>query len=163
MLAAKVDVFVELHRQKRQLASQLEQIQQAAERAAGLTHQLLAFSRKQVMQPIVLDLHTVVNEMRRMLGRLIGENIELKNQGENVAYQTEKMLKEYGDKVSPDTRGQIESALNALRDPTSIAYQHSGRGNFCYFDGHVESHSPRELMDTRNRKWHRPLTSNDAP
>ena len=44
------------------------------------------------------------------------ENIELKNQGENVAYQTEKMLKEYGDKVSPDTRGQIESALNALRD-----------------------------------------------
>ena len=44
------------------------------------------------------------------------ETIELKNQGENVAYQTEKMLKEYGEKVSPDTRGQIESALNALRD-----------------------------------------------
>jgi molecular chaperone DnaK len=44
------------------------------------------------------------------------ENIELKNQGENVAYQTEKTLKEYGDKVSPETRGQIESALNALRD-----------------------------------------------
>src|SRR4030095_4970564 len=44
------------------------------------------------------------------------ENIELKNQGENVAYQTEKTLKEYGDKVSPEPRGQIESALNALRD-----------------------------------------------
>jgi molecular chaperone DnaK len=44
------------------------------------------------------------------------ENIELKNQGENVAYQTEKTLKEYGDKVSAETRGQIESALNALRD-----------------------------------------------
>jgi len=44
------------------------------------------------------------------------ENIELKNQGENVAYQTEKTLKEYGDKVTAETRGQIESALNALRD-----------------------------------------------
>jgi molecular chaperone DnaK len=44
------------------------------------------------------------------------ENIELKNQGENVAYATERTLKEYGDKVSAETRGQIESALNALRD-----------------------------------------------
>jgi molecular chaperone DnaK len=44
------------------------------------------------------------------------ETIELKNQGENVAFQTDKMLKDYGDKVSPDTRAQVESALNALRD-----------------------------------------------
>src|SRR3954447_19939851 len=44
------------------------------------------------------------------------ENIELKNQGENVAYQTEKTLKDYGDKVSADVRGQVEGALNALRD-----------------------------------------------
>jgi molecular chaperone DnaK len=44
------------------------------------------------------------------------EAIELKNQGENAAYQTEKMLKEYGEKVSADVRGQIEGALNALRD-----------------------------------------------
>src|SRR5580658_805592 len=44
------------------------------------------------------------------------EMIDLKNQGENVAYQTEKSLKEYGEKVSADVRGQIESALNNLRD-----------------------------------------------
>jgi molecular chaperone DnaK len=44
------------------------------------------------------------------------EMIDLKNQGENVAYQTEKSLKEYGEKVSADIRGQIESALNNLRD-----------------------------------------------
>jgi molecular chaperone DnaK len=44
------------------------------------------------------------------------EAIELKNQGENTAYQTEKMLKEYGEKVSADVRGQVEGALNALRD-----------------------------------------------
>src|SRR5688572_27793953 len=44
------------------------------------------------------------------------EAIELKNRGENVAYQTEKTLREYGDKVSSDVRGQIEGALNNLRD-----------------------------------------------
>src|SRR5688572_18059388 len=44
------------------------------------------------------------------------EAIELKNQGENLAYQTEKMLREYGEKVSGDVRGQVEGALNSLRD-----------------------------------------------
>jgi molecular chaperone DnaK len=44
------------------------------------------------------------------------EVIDLKNQGESLAYQTEHSLKEYGDKVSADVRGQIESAINALRD-----------------------------------------------
>jgi len=44
------------------------------------------------------------------------EVIDLKNQGENLAYQTEKMLKENGDKVSGDIRGQIESAVSNLRD-----------------------------------------------
>jgi molecular chaperone DnaK len=44
------------------------------------------------------------------------EVIDLKNQGESLAYQTEKSLKEYGEKVSADVRGQIESAINALRD-----------------------------------------------
>jgi molecular chaperone DnaK len=44
------------------------------------------------------------------------EVIDLKNQGESLAYQTEKSLKDYGEKVSADTRGQIESALNNLRD-----------------------------------------------
>ena len=54
-----------------------EHIRQATERAAGLTHQLLAFSRKQVMQPRVVDLNVVVRELESMLGRLIGEDIEL--------------------------------------------------------------------------------------
>ena len=46
------------------------------------------------------------------------EVIDLKNQGENLAYQTEKQLKEHGDKVSADIRGNIESALNNLRTPS---------------------------------------------
>jgi PAS domain S-box-containing protein len=55
----------------------VEQIQQAAERAAALTRQLLAFSRMQVLQPRVLDLNDAVAGMIQMVSRVIGENIEL--------------------------------------------------------------------------------------
>ncbi len=55
----------------------INQIQKSAERAAGLTRQLLAFSRMQVLQPKVIDLNTVVVEMGKLLPRLIGEDIEL--------------------------------------------------------------------------------------
>ena len=53
------------------------QIDKAAERAASLTRQLLAFSRKQVLQPRVLDMNEVVAGMIRMFSRVIGENIEM--------------------------------------------------------------------------------------
>jgi PAS domain S-box-containing protein len=56
----------------------IEEMKRAADRAASLTHQLLAFSRRQVLQPTVLDLNTVVGEMHDMLGRLIGDHIELR-------------------------------------------------------------------------------------
>jgi len=52
-------------------------IQEAAQRAAKLTRQLLAFSRKQVLQAKVLDLNLIVMEIEQMLRRLIGEHIEL--------------------------------------------------------------------------------------
>lgn len=55
----------------------IEQIQKAADRAAALTHQLLAFSRMQVLQPKPIALNAVVADMAKMLQRLIGENIEL--------------------------------------------------------------------------------------
>jgi len=55
----------------------LEQIRRAAERAASLTQQLLAFSRKQVLQPKVLDLNEAVADIQKMLSRVIGEDIEL--------------------------------------------------------------------------------------
>jgi len=54
-----------------------EEILKAAERAASLTSQLLAFSRKQVLQPKVLNLNEVIGSMEKMLRRLIGEDIEL--------------------------------------------------------------------------------------
>jgi len=54
-----------------------QQIAQAADRAAGLTRQLLAFSRRQVMQPRRLDMNEVVCNMTKMLSRILGEDIAL--------------------------------------------------------------------------------------
>ncbi len=58
-------------------ADALDQIEQAAIRAAGLTRQLLAFSRKQLLQPKVIDLNQIVRGVSTMLRRLIGENIQV--------------------------------------------------------------------------------------
>jgi hypothetical protein len=55
----------------------LEQVTKAAGRAAALTRRLLAFSRKQVLQPGLLDLNAIVADMEKMLRRLIGDGIEL--------------------------------------------------------------------------------------
>ncbi|MFI5197022.1 MAG: response regulator [Thermoanaerobaculia bacterium] len=55
----------------------LEEIQAAAERAAALTNQLLIFSRKQILQPRVVDLSEIVEGVEKILRRLIGEDIEV--------------------------------------------------------------------------------------
>jgi two-component system cell cycle sensor histidine kinase/response regulator CckA len=75
------------------------EVKRAAERAAGLTKQLLAFSRRQVLQPKVLDLNSVVADTDKMLRRLIGEDIELLSAG----------AMDLG-RVKAD-RGQIEQVL----------------------------------------------------
>jgi PAS domain S-box-containing protein len=53
----------------------VEEIRRSAERAAGLTRQLLAFSRQQVLQPQVLDLNAVVGDVHRLLTRILGTDI----------------------------------------------------------------------------------------
>lgn len=59
------------------LYDELQEIHLAGKRASNLTHQLLAFSRRQVLMPKVLDLNVIVSDIDRMLHRLIGEHIEL--------------------------------------------------------------------------------------
>jgi two-component system cell cycle sensor histidine kinase/response regulator CckA len=81
------------------LRNDLEQVGHAASRAALLTRQLLAFSRKQVLKPVVLDLTEVVAEAERMLRRVIGEDL---------TFVTE--LSPTLSRVTAD-RGQIEQVL----------------------------------------------------
>jgi PAS domain S-box-containing protein len=59
------------------LRGNIEEIKRAAERAAELTQQLLAFSRRQILETKVLDLNAILRDLDKMLHRLIGEDIEL--------------------------------------------------------------------------------------
>jgi PAS domain S-box-containing protein len=61
-----------------ELQNNVAQVLNAAKKAAGLTYQLLAFSRKQVLAPLIIDLNIVVEDTSKMIRRLIGEDIELK-------------------------------------------------------------------------------------
>ena len=63
--------------EKGEMHSKVQSIQQAADRAATLTRQLLAFSRKQLLELKVIDVNRVIGDMERLLRPLIGENIEL--------------------------------------------------------------------------------------
>jgi PAS domain S-box-containing protein len=60
--------------------SDLEEIREAGERASGLTRQLLAFSRQETIQPRIVELNEVVTKMERMLGRLIGADVNFSTQ-----------------------------------------------------------------------------------
>ncbi|MEW6363265.1 MAG: ATP-binding protein [Acidobacteriota bacterium] len=73
---AYCDLMMHGLRDEDPLAKDLIQIKGCAERAAALTRQLLAFSRKQTLKPEVLDLNVLVGNIEKMLRRLIGEDIE---------------------------------------------------------------------------------------
>jgi PAS domain S-box-containing protein len=77
----------------------LEEIRHAGKRASSLTQQLLAFSRKQVLKPKILNLNHVVKGMERMLERIIGEDIHLNSQLDSSL-----------DKIKADT-GQMEQII----------------------------------------------------
>ena len=59
------------------LSEHASEIEKAGQRAASLTRQLLAFSRQQVLSPVVLDLNALVSDMSKMLPRLLGEDVEV--------------------------------------------------------------------------------------
>jgi two-component system CheB/CheR fusion protein len=85
---------------------QVLEIKKAGERAASLTRQLLAYSRRQVLQPKVLDLNVVVADFDRMLRRLVGERIKLAIDCEPAVWQVRADPGEIG-------RAILNLALNA--------------------------------------------------
>ena len=96
------------HREK------IEEVKKAAQRAATLTHQLLAFSRKQVLQPKVLDLNSVTLDLSNMLERLLGDDVEL------VLNLKPDTLRVYADP------GQMEQVLMNLVVNSRDAMPHGG-------------------------------------
>jgi two-component system cell cycle sensor histidine kinase/response regulator CckA len=93
----------------------LSEIRQAGERAATLTRQLLAFSRKQVLQPRVVNLNALLRELLRLLRRLIGEDVELDLLPDASLGPTE---------IDP---GQFEQAIINLAVNARDAMPHGGR------------------------------------
>jgi PAS domain S-box-containing protein len=70
-----------------ELRADIQQIENAAERASTLIRQLLAFSRRQVLQPKIIDLNAIVLGLDKLLGRLMGEHIEMVTRcGANVGH-----------------------------------------------------------------------------
>ncbi len=96
------------------LRRQAEEIYKAGKRAAGLTRQLLAFSRKQVLQPRVLDLNVIVTDLQKLLRRTIGEHIEF----------TAKLSPSLG-RVKADPN-QVEQILMNLAVNARDAMAHGG-------------------------------------
>ncbi len=96
-------------------AEEAQEIRKAATRATSLTRQLLAFSRKQVLQTRVVNLGSIVSDMDKMLRRLLGEDVELATESENDLYAV---------KVDP---GQMEQVILNLAVNARDAMPNGGR------------------------------------
>ena len=112
-----------------------DEIHKAADRAAGLTRQLLAFSRQQVLQPTVLEVNKLVSDLEKMLRRLLGEDVEL---GTRLAPTTGRV------KADP---GQLEQVIMNLAVNARDAMPNGGKltletGNVNLDEAYAADHYP---------------------
>ncbi len=116
-------------------AKPLLQISHAADRAAALTKQMLAFSRQQILQPRVINLNKVVSETTHMLRRIIGEDIELvTNQAEMVE----------SSKLDPDQVTQVilNLAVNARDAMPHGGMLHIETSSVTLDEAYAKDHPP---------------------
>jgi PAS domain S-box-containing protein len=109
------DLLLEQVKSGSKAREEIEEIRRAADRAAALTRQLLAFGRRQVIAPRVVNLNDVVANMDKMLRRLIGEDIDLVTKLEPALSQT---------KVDP---GQVEQVVMNLAVNSRDAMPEGGK------------------------------------
>jgi PAS domain S-box-containing protein len=117
--------------------SDVAQIRRAADQAAALTKQLLAFSRRQPLQPVAIDLNRVVSDMNAMLRRLIGEDIVLETALDESACQT---------KVDP---GQVEQVIINLVVNARDAMPEGGRLTITTHNVTLDSLACATIHDAR--------------
>src|SRR6202162_4873942 len=111
----------------------VDEIEKAGRRAAALTQQLLAFSRKQVLEPKVLDLNSIVADVEKMLRRLIGEDLELEIVPASAL-----------GRVKAD-RGQIEQVILNLTVNARDAMPHGGKLKIETMNADLDENDARRL------------------
>ena len=126
VISGYTEVLLENTGRNSPLYPKIAAIQQAAERATTLTRQLLAFSRKQLLELKVVDLNTIVREMERLLRPLIGENIELQTRLANDLGRTRA------------DAGQIEQVIMNLASiqkmPCPMAERSPSKAAMCIWE-----------------------------
>jgi PAS domain S-box-containing protein len=123
------------------LRAEAEGIIRAGQHAASLTRQLLAFSRRQVLKPIVMNLNGVVAEMDKMLRRLIGEHIELLTRVEPALGRV---------KADP---GQIEQVVMNLALNARDAMPTGGKLTIRTANIELTDSYPRNRIDAKSRQY----------
>ena len=113
---------------------ELREMCDAAERAAALTRQLLAFSRKQVLQPQVLDLNQVVNRLEKLLSRVLGEDVQI------ITRLSAKLHPVAADPAQVDQIlvNLAVNARDAMPDGGKLILE---TANVVFDDDYVQSHS----------------------
>ncbi len=113
----------------------IEEIKKAGERAAILTRQLLAFSRKQVLAPRVLDLNTVVENLRKMIERLIGEDVEFST----IPHAHLNLVKADPGQVEQIIMNLVVNARDAMPSGGKLTIE---TANIEFDESHGHSHPP---------------------
>ncbi len=117
------------------LSKSLLQVSNAAERAAALTKQMLAFSRRQTMQVRVVNINTIVNDISHLLRRIIGEDVRLVTRTDDSLANT---------RLDPDQLGQVvmNLAVNARDAMPGGGMLHLETANVQLDETYAKSHPP---------------------